>query len=210
MQTLLTTSEKVKFILHTRCKTIEISKSDIAKSFDSHIWKQLSYDVSFVSNESDGLVEFHLHCKIWNENKVSNLLIKPGELRKHDLNLPQIKIFKKLVCQGTIVSDFHNENDCMDNIISHCNEYFSSLLISQLEFRYPLVFSKVARARLQEQEHSIGALSYALNSTSELMPYLILLIEKESTNTTAYQLINHRKSKWPCLVRLMKKRSKFS
>lgn len=61
----------------------------------------------------------------------------------------------------------------------------------------------VARQRFQQQEHSIGPLSYALNGSSGLMPSLISLIEKEPTNTVAYQIVNYKRAKWSYNLNIM-------
>ncbi|KAL3231109.1 Uncharacterized protein RNJ44_00748 [Nakaseomyces bracarensis] len=171
--------------------------------FDLTIWNQLSYDVSVLTNEIDCSIQFQLICKIWTENKVTNLLIKPTDFRKHDANQPHIKLFKQIKCYASIVTDITNEKELAKNIRSHCNEFFASVLVSQLEFRYPFVFSMVARQRFQQQEHSIGPLSYALNGSSGLMPSLISLIEKEPTNTVAYQIVNYKRAKWSYNLNIM-------
>lgn len=82
-------------------------------------------------------------------------------------------------------------NDVALNVLSqHLQEYLQSLIISQLEFKFPLVFSKIARRRFAEQENAISVVSHSLNNDSSLVLPLLNIIEHDMTATTAYQILS--------------------
>lgn len=154
-------------------------------------WDQLFYELQFSS--TGGTIQLDLTCQVWNSEKISTLLQKPIENRQHMGNLPRVCFLKELRIDVEI--RFSCEPYLLiDEFLPQLNEYLCSLFISQLEFRFPFVFSATARKRFMSQESALGPISYALSNSSALLPILTKLISDDTTATTVYQVIKYRKS----------------
>ncbi|GAV55842.1 hypothetical protein ZYGR_0AZ00130 [Zygosaccharomyces rouxii] len=125
---------------------------------------------------------------------MTTLLAKPIEFRPH-IKLPVVAHCTDL----RINVDFHHCPHLWSpaDAISQFNEYLASLIASQLEFQFPMVFSIIARNRFKSQETDIGPISYSLACSSALIPITIQLIAGERTATTVCQLLrpNRRTSR---------------
>ncbi|QLQ80485.1 hypothetical protein HG537_0D04850 [Torulaspora globosa] len=154
-------------------------------------WHQLFYELQFSS--TGGTIQLDLTCQVWNSEKVCTLLEKPIENRSHMRNLPHVSVLKGL--RINVEMCFSCEPYLLiDEFLPQLNEYLCSLFISQLEFRFPFVFSATARKRFMSQESALGPISYALSNSSALLPILIKLISDDTTATTVYQVMKYRKS----------------
>lgn len=163
----------------------------IGKAFDkgAPFWKdQLLYE--FRCHIDESLVILELCCTMWSANKMSTLLQKPSELRPH-MNLPSVAFCTELQVQANFYHSIHKWN--VLEAIRQINEYLSSLIVSQLEFQLPLVFSIVTRNRFKSQENDIGPISYGLTQSSALIPLVIELIVLDKTATTVYQILRPRR-----------------
>lgn len=154
--------------------------------------EQLLYDTQISTYK--GSIELALKCKVWNSDKVSTLLQKPVERRSHMKSLPQVQFLKRLKVVVTLCC-FCDTLLSTEAVVPQLNEFLGSLFVSQLEFRYPFVFSSATRTKFLAQESSIGPISYALASSSALLPLLTKLIEDDTTATTAYRLVSPHKKR---------------
>ncbi|CCH61181.1 hypothetical protein TBLA_0E01210 [Henningerozyma blattae CBS 6284] len=156
--------------------------------------EQLSYtfNIAIDSNE----ITLKLGCKIWTAEKIATLIEQPSELLVYNNNsltskidfVPQVEITVNFIHESILELELHS-------FVNQINEYLASLFISQLEFRYPLVFSTVARKRFQMVESQIGPISYSLTESSALFPNIIQCIIKDKTSLTSYQIIGKFKRK---------------
>lgn len=163
----------------------------MVKAFDkgAPFWQnQLLY--GFNCRLDGTTLKLELRCKLWNANKMSTLLQKPKELRPHR-NLPTVAFCTELHVQAS----FHHLPHRLDlhGMVTQFNEYLSSLIISQLEFQLPLVFSIVARNRFKTQESDVGPISYGLTDSSALIPLEVQLIAMDKTATTVCQILRPRR-----------------
>ncbi|KOG98007.1 Rec102p [Saccharomyces eubayanus] len=171
--------------LLTRLKDIVCSST--------HFWEeQLFYKVQDVATE-ENCITLSLKCTIWTDAQISTFLDKPRELHSHVKGYPEIYYISEL---STTINFFSKAGSSieMDQIIPHLNEYFSSLIVSQLEFEYPMVFSTTARLRLKWQQGSLGPISYALTNSSALLPIMLKMIAEDKTSTTVYQILCQKRS----------------
>ena len=156
----------------------------------SEFWEEeLLYQPAFEIN-AEGLIDLRLRCQIWSLNKIKTLLESPLKLRSHDSTLPSIAYLKEIVITAKFYGELGVKLDAT-SMVPQLQEYMSSLIISQLEFQFPLVFSAVARKRFQGQEAVLAAVSYSSTESSFLIPLLVRLIANDPTATTAYQLLSH-------------------
>lgn len=160
-------------------------------------WEDLQYDINkkppFINDSNE--IELSLHCNLWNRSKVSVLLEAPLALRSYNDNLPSLGYFQKLEINAHFTHLIEEPLE-ISFIKTHFNEFLSSLIISQLEFQYPLVFSNLTRKRFFWQEKDIGPVSYALTDSSSLLPTLVTLMNNDTTATTAYQLLECRSNRF--------------
>ncbi|CAR29548.1 hypothetical protein ZYGR_0AD02300 [Zygosaccharomyces rouxii] len=121
---------------------------------------------------------------------MTTLLAKPIEFRPH-IKLPIVAHCTDL----KIDADFHHCPHLWSpvDVVSQLNEYLASLIVSQLEFQFPMVFSTIARNRFKSQETDIGPISYSLVYSSALIPITVQLIAGERTATTACQLLRPKR-----------------
>lgn len=165
---------------------------------NKHFWeKNLSYDFSCILNEETLTVTITLSCKLWYENKINTLLEKPlglgisqGEEKPKILFFSTIEVdvdFHKI----SYIRGSYNALKLTDSreLFSSINQYFSSLIISQLEFKFPIVFSSLVRKRISSQEALLAPISYSLTGTSHLIPIIIEMISKDKTATTCVSLL---------------------
>lgn len=129
-----------------------------------------------------------LKCKIWSIEKMVALLKKPASLRTH-LQSPKIVFLERLDVRSKFHHSLHDQLP-IDEIMAQFNEYLSSLIVSQLEFQYPMVFSMTCRQKFLSQSIDLGPLSYSLNCSSSLLPHLVKIIADDNTSTTIYQILN--------------------
>lgn len=148
---------------------------------------QMLYDVKFNTDLKESTITIDLNCKIWTAEKISALIQRPSDMTNYSKDNNKCEFLLQINIIGKIYTNLSPASQ-MHQLISHINEYLSSLIISQLEFRYPLVFSIVARNRFKMIEKCIGPLSYALTKSSHLFPTIIKCIAKDTTSTTVYQI----------------------
>ncbi|CEP61032.1 Rec102p LALA0_S02e05226g [Lachancea lanzarotensis] len=149
-------------------------------------WRDLNYRVT-VDIASDNCVLLTLECQIFSVMKTKNLLEQPLSVLKHmDLQLATISA---VTVNATLSSSLTPLEIDGVAVVKHCNFFLVSLLISQLEFHFPLVFSRVCRLRFLQQEASLGPVSYALTSSASLVPKLVKIISDDKTATTCYRII---------------------
>lgn len=117
---------------------------------------------------------------------MTTLLTKPIEFRPH-IELPMVAHCTEL----KINVDFYHTSHLWSpaDVISQFNEYLASLISSQLEFQFPMVFSMIVRNRFKSQERDIGPISYSLVGSSALIPIAVQLIAGERTATTVFQML---------------------
>ncbi|CAI4046834.1 Rec102p SKDI_12G3600 [Saccharomyces kudriavzevii IFO 1802] len=159
----------------------------------THFWEnQLFYKVQDVNTE-ENCITFNLKCTIWTDSQISTFINKPSELHSHAKGYPEICYLSEL---STTVNFLCKEGNSIEvgQIIPHLNEYFSSLIVSQLEFEFPMVFSMIARLRLKWQQGSLGPISYALTNTSVLLPIMLNMIAQDKSSTTVYQILCQRRT----------------
>lgn len=158
-----------------------------------HFWEdQLFYKVQDV-NTTESCIILSLKCTILTDAHISTFIHKPRELHSNANGYPEINYLSEL---STTVNFFSEAGNFIEasQVIPHLNEYFSSLIISQLEFEYPIVFSMVSRLRLKWQQGSLGPISYALTNTSVLLPVMLNMIAQDKSATTVYQMLCQRRS----------------
>lgn len=165
---------------------------------NKQFWKEyLSYEVEFKLKRSTKSICIYLSCDLWFNNKISTFLDYPLELecyKKTDslqikfLNEIQIKaIFYKIIHKDKYFQK--NEEVNVFEIKNLLNQFFASLLISQLEFKFPLVFSSLVRKRIAIQEKYFAPISYSLTNSIKLIPIIIKIISDDRTSTTAFVLL---------------------
>lgn len=139
-----------------------------------------------------------LSCKLWTNNKISALLEKPLDLEKHNYKggshrlkfLTEVKInaeFHRVKCDQSISQD--NGMLSVSETTKSINQFFSSLMISLLEFKFPIVFSPLVRQRILNQEMYLAPISHALSNSSKLVPLIIEMISTDKTATDTYILL---------------------
>lgn len=121
---------------------------------------------------------------------MTTLLVKPIEFRPH-IKLPIVAHCTDLKIDADFYHFPHQWSSA--DVISQFNEYLASLVVSQLEFQFPMVFSVIARNRFRAQEADIGPISYGLVCSSALIPITVQLIAEEKTATTVCQLLRPSK-----------------
>ncbi|AMD22356.1 HGR017Wp [Eremothecium sinecaudum] len=131
-----------------------------------------------------------LKCNHFNEMKVNKLFYKPKSLQLsrdyHILFLPHVKI----------QAAFHSTDDIDPKTVqNHLNEYVSSLLVSQLEFQFPLVFSKNCRNKFAQHERSMGSVACSLGGDCSLISNISEIISRDSTSTLIFQVLDNRQNK---------------
>ncbi|CAI4601311.1 ANM_HP_G0215270.mRNA.1.CDS.1 [Saccharomyces cerevisiae] len=153
--------------------------------------EQLFYQVQDVSTIENHVI-LSLKCTILTNAQISTFISKPRELHTHAKGYPEIYYLSEL---STTVNFFSKEGNYVEisHVIPHFNEYFSSLIVSQLEFEYPMVFSMISRLRLKWQQSSLAPISYALTSNSVLLPIMLNMIAQDKSSTTAYQILCRRR-----------------
>ena len=158
-----------------------------------HFWEeQLFYKVQDVSTKENCIV-LNLKCTILTDAQINTFINKPRELHSHAKGYPEIYYLSEL---STTVNFFSKGGNFVEisQVIPHFNEYFSSLIVSQLEFEYPMVFSMISRLRLKWQQSSLAPISYALTNTSVLLPIMLNMIAQDKSSTTVYQILCRRRS----------------
>ncbi|SCU92613.1 LAFA_0F11738g1_1 [Lachancea sp. 'fantastica'] len=159
-------------------------------------WHDLHYRAG-VCIVDDNSVVLTLECLVFTVMKTKNLLEQPLSVLKHmDEHLVTVSA---LTVHATFTSSSPPEIDA----VKHCNFFLVSLLISQLEFQFPLVFSRVCRLRFLQQEASLGPVSYALTNSASMVPKLIKIISNDKTATTCCRMVQISSDRRK-LVRLLK------
>lgn len=148
-------------------------------------WQDLNYQVTFDVDKTT--ITLNLSCMIFTQMKVKTLLEQPLSLQRHR---PQtLRTVESVdITANFLIRDGENDEG-WSSILNQSNEYLISLFVSQLEFQYPLVFSRDCRKRFLQQEKSLGPISYALTNSSSLIPNLIKIISDDNTATTSYQIV---------------------
>lgn len=155
--------------------------------------KKEFWESIYFNNYNDITVErdirIQLECQLWTQSRINDLLESE---RLEDCNVEQpskINFIEELL----VSVSFHSTNDLekeLDSFKSHLSEYMASLMISQLEFRFPLVFSKIAKKRVKEQENSFFVISQAIKGNSSLVLKFIRMIHVDQTSLSAFQILS--------------------
>ncbi|SCV03320.1 LAMI_0H07206g1_1 [Lachancea mirantina] len=146
-------------------------------------WSDMGYDVQ-IRTASHG-IDIRLECRVFGVMKVRALLEQPLAHASHAAHHVSVASVDALhiACLFAGVDSAGSSA-----VLRHCNEYLVSLFLSQLEFQFPLVFSKWSRSRFSQQQRSLGPVSYALTGSTELIPQLIKIISRDTTATACYQV----------------------
>lgn len=115
--------------------------------------------------------------------KTKNLLEQPLSTLKH------MNFHLMSVSTLNVSADFVGMAKSFEDALHQANEYIVSLFLSQLEFQFPLVFSRICRRRFLQQEASLGSVSYSLTGTPTMIPQLIKIISEDRTCTTCYHVL---------------------
>ncbi|SCU97004.1 LAME_0F18184g1_1 [Lachancea meyersii CBS 8951] len=145
-------------------------------------WQDLNYRAT-VQVMSEHCIRVSLECQIFSTMKTKNLLEQPLSIMKH-MNLRLVTV-AGLKVQATFIG----ASPPVPEAIRQCNVFLVSLFISQLEFQFPLAFSRVCRLRFIQQEASLGPVSYALTNSAIMVPRLVKIISDDRTATTCYRII---------------------
>ncbi|CCD27059.1 Rec102p NDAI_0J01670 [Naumovozyma dairenensis CBS 421] len=200
---------KLNILIKIKRNDIVLTKNDslleeILSTFKKgrNFWENLLYDIECSIN-SDSYIQIQLTCKLWTSNKLLTLLENPISLRPHITAQPSLVFIRRVIIQAHFI---HLDEEILDlsDIYFHFNEYFASLFISTLEFQFPLVFSNLARNRARWNESSLAPISYALTESSRLLPYMVQLVNNDTTATTAYQLLTRGRNIDPIDFQLLK------
>ncbi|EDO17106.1 hypothetical protein Kpol_1025p26 [Vanderwaltozyma polyspora DSM 70294] len=168
---------------------------ELSMSKGLYFWKEkLLYDCSlFIDEDNYNKLCLKLNCRIWNGNKISSLLQKPIEYKDHRKFLPKVYYLQKLEISSHFFSQTQLDSVPIVDFVNTFNEFTTSLFLSQLEFRFPLVFSSTTRQLFRCQESELGPISYALSDSPALIPILISIISNNMIYTSIYQLVNPKK-----------------
>lgn len=161
-------------------------------------WEQtLLYNIELRLLPEEKTIKIFLSCKLWFNNKIKALLENP-------LGLHTFPTEKRLtICylnEVKIIAEFYkvimNKGTCQyESIITigvirkSLNQFFCSLVISQLEFKFPMVFSPLARTRISIQDIYFAPISHFLTNSTRLIPLLVKISTKDKTATTSYLLL---------------------
>lgn len=165
---------------------------------NKQFWKEyLLYEVEFKLKKSIKSICINLSCNLWFNNKRAAFLDQPLELECYKkTDSPQIKYLNELQIKGVFYKVNNknkyfqkNEEVTVFEIKNLLNQFFSSLLISQLEFKFPLVFSPLVRNKISIQEKYFAPISYSLTNSTQLIPVIIKIISNDRTSTTAFVLL---------------------
>ncbi|SCV05206.1 LANO_0H02388g1_1 [Lachancea nothofagi CBS 11611] len=148
----------------------------------SDFWHDLNYKPSFQAS-SASCVEISLDCEIFTTMKTKSLLEQPLSILKH-MNARLLT-----VTTVDVQAVFLGTSKSAPDIVKQCNEFLVSLFVSQLEFQFPLAFSRVCRSRFLQQEAFLGPISYALANSASMIPKLIKIISDDKTATTCYRIL---------------------
>ena len=150
---------------------------------NNEFWeKALNYTVQYVSDDSK--LELFLTCNQFIPLKVEKLFAKPA-------NLVYAKEYRLAYLTRLIINcEFYGVSDTQEGtVLDHLNEFVTSLILSQLEFQFPFVFSRRGRRKFLEHEQSMGSLSYSLTGNNSLIPSVIEVMANDLTSTTVFELL---------------------
>lgn len=152
-------------------------------------WESLLYKVEFFVN-IEGQLRIELICQLWTQTKINTILdyqFNERDLSSHDTKLNHLK-------QVNIIGEFYSDETIetsLNNLIHHLREYLASLMVSQLEFKFPLIFSSVARKRMKEQENSFTVVSYAVKGNSTLFLKFLRITNSDRTASSIFQILSN-------------------
>lgn len=75
------------------------------------------------------------------------------------------------------------------------NDFFKSILISQLEFRFPMIFCQITRQKMHKEQRFLGSVSDNLSGSTKLIPTLTKLVNDDTKSLSVYQILNANKVK---------------
>ncbi|SMN22620.1 similar to Saccharomyces cerevisiae YLR329W REC102 Protein involved in early stages of meiotic recombination [Maudiozyma saulgeensis] len=133
-----------------------------------------------------------LECRLWTQSRINVLLESERFEGCNVAESTKINYIEELVVNVSFNSTNPLEKE-MDSLRSHLREYMSSLILSQLEFRFPLVFSRVARKRVIEQENSFLVISHAIKGDPSLILKFIRLVHNDQTSLSIFQILSSSK-----------------
>lgn len=149
----------------------------------------MSYNVEFFTS-AEGYLIVQLECQLWTQTKVNTL--SDYQINEKHLSSTDVKI--NYLKQIKIVGQFNSNETteiCIDKVVFHLREYLTSLMISQLEFKFPLIFSRVARKRIKEQESSFTVVSYAIKGNSTLFLKFLKMANNDKTASSIFQILSN-------------------
>ncbi|SCU87067.1 LADA_0E01794g1_1 [Lachancea dasiensis] len=154
-----------------------------ALSRSQAFWHDLNYTPHFATVSDRQSVQISLECHVFTNMKTKSLLEQPLSILKHT----DVRLFT--VAALHIHADLLGRSVAAGDVVRHCNEYIVSLFMSQLEFQFPLAFSRTCRQRFLQQEAYLGSISYALTNSATMIPKLVKLISNDKTATMCYRLL---------------------
>lgn len=152
-------------------------------------WESMLYRVEISANAKSDLI-IELTCQLWTQTKIDRIL--DYQLSEKDLSDKNIKVnhLEKVNIIGEYYSNKKIESK-LDNITHHLREYLTSLMVSQLELKFPLIFSRVARKRTKEQENSFTVVSYAIKGNSTLFLKFLRMTNRDRTASSIFQILSN-------------------
>ncbi len=159
------------------------------------------YDIEYYINKETLRVDMILACKLWSNNKISALLENPLSLNTHGSDTSaRLEFITDIIINAEFYKLKYNQHILqksnklsIKDINKSLNQFFCSLMVSQLEFQFPLVFSPLVRQRVLKQEMYLAPISHALSNSSQLIPVFIKMISRDKTATTIYILLYPRR-----------------
>ena len=151
-------------------------------------WERLQFEPMFSMEDSTIICE--IKCKQFGDMKRGLLFDNPMSSKVHQTadikaaTLDKVVIDVKFHCKN--YGDAVNRAD----VFQLFNEYMNSLVMSQLEFKIPLVFSHTTRYRLMEHEKYIGTVSKCLDNSQTVTPSIVKIISKDKTSTTVFRILH--------------------
>lgn len=164
---------------------------ELNKDFKTNIklWKEeLLYNFECIFLEEKNCIQIRLFCNIWSPEKLSTLLessIKRQNTRESAISF---MVFKEMNVEANILKR-NSSLIVSEDVKKLLNDFFKSLLISQLEFQFPMIFCKITRQKIFREQSLLNPVSHNLTTTSELVPMLLKLINDDHTSSLVYQIL---------------------
>ncbi|AET41176.1 Rec102p Ecym_7347 [Eremothecium cymbalariae DBVPG len=160
------------------------NKQDFIPFPNEEFWTtDLNYAMTHKTN-SNKEMELSLKCNQFTTMKADKLFYKPISL--HLTKEYKVLVLSKLTINGEFYSLGSLDNSTVQD---HLNEYFISLIISQLEFQFPLVFSRNSRRKFLNHEQTMGAVSCSLAGNNSLISNISEMIAHDLTSSFVFEVL---------------------